>query len=443
MLSVIRAKKLFKVMQKRQMNTKDQGLQVKKEGIALLNQAFDHFSLSTSKLQDSYEQLERQIATLNLELEKKNKQLEINLREKEKAKDYLYNILESLNNGVIVVDGKGKVTTFNRAAERITGITKEEVEGKDFTHFFPLSEFQMVEKECMLERKAGREVKVKISATPLKGKGLEGSVIILQDITQLKKLEEQAGRNNRLTAMGEIAVSIAHEVRNPLGSIELFSSLLKKEVGADEDKKKLTDHILTGVKSIDYIINNLLLFAKPQYPIFKEVNAHTFLDESLLFVTPSLKQSHIKLSKKYDSLNPLVLGDAELLKQVFLNLVWNAIQAMPQGGQLMISTELFDNGLESRVSPPLSLPFSREQARAAGYLEIKFIDSGVGIVDEDKTKIFNPFFSTKEKGTGLGLAIVHNIMEVHGGTIEVESSVGQGATFTITLPLVGKKEPRD
>jgi signal transduction histidine kinase len=288
------------------------------------------------------------------------------------------------------------------------------------------------EGEYKLKRRDGSEARVKFSVTPLREKGKEqkDSIIIFQEVTRLRKLEEQAERNNRLAAMGEIAVSIAHEVRNPLGSIELLASLVRREVEGDEDKKRLMDHILAGVKSIDYVINNLLLFSKPQHPIFKQVNIHAFLDESILFILPSLKQSRIELIKKYDSFDPLVRGDLELLKQVFLNLAWNAIQAMPQGGRLIISTEIVDNS---------GLEFSN----AAGYLELKFADSGAGISDPDKGKIFNPFFTTKEKGTGLGLAIVHNIIEVHEGMIGVESSDSRGSTFTITLPLVGKEERRD
>ena len=415
----------------------------KEEELFSLNQAFYHFDLSASRLQDFYNQLQQRVKTLNLELEKKNEQLELNLKEKEMVKEYLYNILESLNSGVIVVDEGGYVTTFNRAAELITGIVKGEVEGKcvkqvlksllldDSPGIFPLEDFIHSEGELKLKRRDGKEMRLKISVTPLRGRGkeLESSMIILQDVTQLRKLEEQAERKNRLTAMGEIAVNIAHEVRNPLGSIELLASLLRREVGGDDDKRRLVDHILTGVKSIDYIINNLLLFSKPQHPIFEEVNIHGFLDESLLFVTPSLKQGQITFIKKYDSCDPLVMADLELLKQVFLNLVWNAIQAMPQGGELIISTEIVDSNFAA--------------LNTAGCLEIKFIDSGEGISDQDAERIFNPFFTTKEKGTGLGLAIVNNIIEVHGGMIGVESSVGQGSTFTITMPLVRREEGRD
>jgi signal transduction histidine kinase len=214
-------------------------------------------------------------------------------------------------------------------------------------------------------------------------------------------------------------------------------------VKADEDKKRLMDHILTGVKSIDYIINNLLLFSRPQHPIFKNFSVHAFLDEHLLFVVPSFRQGNIELIKKYDCRDPIVLGDVELLKQVFFNLTWNAIQAMPQGGQLKIATEIINGDLKGSVRPPGSLSFAREHSNKAGYLEIKFVDSGVGIADEDKEKIFNPFFTTKERGTGLGLAIVHNIIEVHNGMIGVESNAGQGSTFTISMPLVKKEEPAD
>lgn len=434
---------MYEKISGKQTNDGDSQFEERGENLSKLNQALYRFDLSASRLHDSYQRLQQRIDMLNLELDQKNKQLEINLRERERAEEYLSDILESLKNGVVVVDGKGEVKTFNRAAEQITGIARGEIEGKcfnqalkpllldDCTTVFTADDSVKSEVECKLKRRDGSDVRVRFSVTPLeeKGKELDDSVIILQEVTRLRKLEEKAERNNRLAAMGEIAVSIAHEVRNPLGSIELLASLLKREVGSDEDKKKLTDHILAGVKSIDYIINNLLLFSKPQHPVFKRVNVHALLDESILFILPSLKQRQIELIKRYDSFDPLILGDLELLKQVSLNLVWNAIQAMPQGGELTLSTRIVDNGLE--------VP------HAMGCLEITFADSGVGISDHDKGKIFHPFFTTKEKGTGLGLAIVHNIVDVHDGMIEAESRYGEGSMFTITLPLVGKEERRD
>ena len=423
---------------------------VREEGIALLNQALTHFNFSTARLQESYNHLQKRISSLNLELKEKNEQLEASLAERARVKEYLYNIVESLNCGVVVVNAQGNITTCNRAAEEITGEVKEVVEGKSFGEallhlfpeevnvFIPLKTSQLSEGDYTLIRSDGIKVQVKVLVTPLRGKVAEGSVIILQDITQLKKLEEQAERTNRLIAMGEIAVGIAHEVRNPLGSIELLASLLRREVEADEYKRRLTDHILTGVKSIDYIISNLLLFSKPQCPTFKKINTHTFLIESLHFVASSLKQHQITLTTHYDPCDPLVWGDAELLKQVVLNLVWNAIHAMPHGGNLVIATEIVGDALVKYAVGDRSSPLSAKGIEGKGYVEIRFTDSGTGISKENKKQIFNPFFTTKEKGTGLGLAIVHKIIEAHRGMIEVESSIGQGSTFTITLPLVGK-----
>ena len=407
-----------------------------------LDEVLCKFDLSAERLQDSYNQLQQQIGSLNLELEEKNEQLKCNLREKERSKDHLYSILESLPSGVVVVDGEGKVTTFNRAAELIIGKAKEAIAGSDFKqmlkpllpHAFPNiippSDPGLSEGEGVLTQEQGREVQVQFTIIPLREqdsvtrKIVESSIIIFQDVTRLRRLEEQAERTSRLTAMGEIAVSIAHEVRNPLGSIELLATLLKQEAKGDADKQKLTDYIVAGVKSIDYIINNLLLFSKPQPPIFQQVTINTFLNDVLIFIAPSLKLAQIELVTAFAEGEFLVLGDAELLKQVFLNVIWNAIQAMPYGGELIVSAELE----KSTVHP----------SKGAGYVEINIADSGMGIAEEDQDKIFNPFFSTKEKGAGLGLAIVHNIVEAHGGIIGVESELGKGSAFTITLPLLDK-----
>ena len=417
------------------------------QGIPLFNEVLFRFDLSTLRLQESYNQLREQVSSLTVELEKKHEQLERNLREKEKTENHLSSILETLPSGVVVVDREGKITTFNREAELITGISRNTVEGEQFDRIlkpslsgdFPAG-FQSMNSmsaagECIFTQKSGREIQVHFTIIPLRekerdtGTEIESSIIIFHDVTQLKKLEEQAERTSRLTAMGEIAVSIAHEVRNPLGSIELLTSVLKQEVKDDQDKKTLTEHVLSGVKSIDCIINNLLLFTKPQPPVLQQVNMHSFLSDAVLFVAPSLKLAQVELIKQFNAHDPIVIGDPELLKQVFFNVVWNALQAMSRGGELIISTETgkHDAYLSS----------------ASQHMEITVADSGTGIADCDREQIFNPFFTTKEKGTGLGLAIVHNIIEAHGGQISVKSMVGKGSAFTISLPLFAQDNSRD
>ena len=419
-------------------------LQKQIHAVPQLDRALSQFDLSATKLKQSFESLQDDIGTLNLELERENRELERNLREKEGVKNYLYSILESLPTGVLVVNGVGRVITFNRAAERITGMQKTEVEGKDCNHVlgpllppdFPRivarTDTDSCEGECVLRKHTGREVDVQFSIVPLRERmngelaGAESALVILHDITQIKKLEEQAGRTNRLTAMGEIAVSIAHEVRNPLGSIELLASLIRQDIEADDDKRRRVDYILNGVKSINCIITNLLLFSKPHLAVLKRVSLHRFLDEVLLFCGPSLKQSQVELIKHLDRSGAVVMADAELLKQAFLNIIWNALQAMPGGGNLIVATDMAG--------------FCTGRSEAGQYVEISFADSGTGMADDIKQKIFDPFFTTKEKGAGLGLAIVHNIIEAHGGMIGVTSREGKGSTFTITMPHAGAGE---
>ena len=417
------------------------------QGIPLFNEVLSRFDLSTLRLQESYNQLREQVSSLTVELEKKHEQLERNLREKEKTENHLSSILETLPSGVVVVDREGKITTFNREAELISGISRNTVEGEQFDRIlkpslsadFPAG-FQSMNSmsaagECIFTQKRGREIQVHFTIIPLRekerdtGTEIESSIIIFHDVTQLKKLEEQAERTSRLTAMGEIAVSIAHEVRNPLGSIELLTSVLKQEVKDDQDKKKLTEHVLSGVKSIDCIINNLLLFTKPQPPVLQQVNMHSFLSDAILFVAPSLKLARVELRKQFNAQDPLVMGDPELLKQVFFNVVWNAIQAMPRGGELIISTETGKH--------------DAYRSAALQHMEITVADSGTGISDCDREQIFDPFFTTREKGAGLGLAIVHNIIEAHGGLISVTSMAGKGSAFTISLPLFAQDSSRD
>lgn len=412
----------------------------KQRDMLQLDGVLGKFDLSVERLQASYNRLQERIGTLNLELEEKNEQLQSSLREQERSKDHLYSILESLPSGVVVVDRAGKVTTFNRAAELIIGKDKKTVAGSDFSKILkPLlpETFPGIvspvdpgpsQGEGVLFQDQGKEVQVRFTIIPLRERDsvthalVESRIIILQDVTHLRRLEEQAARTSRLAAMGEIAVTIAHEVRNPLGSIELLATLLKEEVKGDADKQKLTDYIVSGVKSIDYIINNLLLFSKPQPPVFEPVMISTLLSDVLMFIAPSLKLAQIELVTAFTQGDLTIFADAELLRQGFLNVLWNAIQAMPHGGALTVSSEVADGGI-----PP---------SPDAGYVEVTIADSGLGIAEEEKGKIFNPFFSTKERGTGLGLAIVHNIVEAHGGMIGFESELGKGSAFTIALPVL-------
>ncbi len=407
------------------------------EEARLLGIAIDSFNGAASRFEKHYQHLERRVRELKSELRNKNKALENNLTEKEEVKNNLHNILESLTTGVVVVSLKGKITTFNRAAENITGLASKRVVGKKLDKIFDLNFFQNIqldfrslgavqentEYETEIYRKGEDLVHINLSISPLttpQGQKT-GLVLSLQDITQIKKLEEQASRSGRLTAMGEMAVKIAHEIRNPLGSIELFASTLKKDLEDFEEPRVLSEHISSCVKSIDSIISNLLLFMRPEQKAgFQVVDLHDSLKDSLFFSDHVIQSNeHLEIITSYHSEPLMALGDSELLKQMYLNLILNALQSMPNDGKLMISTKK----IECTQNDP-------------GFAEIRFMDTGTGIPKAVMPKIFDPFFTTKKRGTGLGLAIVHNIMKLHGGSIDIRNSKKDGAVCIVTLPLI-------
>ncbi len=252
---------------------------------------------------------------------------------------------------------------------------------------------------------------------------LEGQVRQLKDELEIKnkalqestleqdKLREQAERNKRLAAVGEMSARIAHELRNPLGSIELFASLLKKGLSEEPEKQSWTDHIHTAVSAMDYALTNMLFFTGKANPHFQKTDLKKIIEEASLFATHLLQQKEIHFVASLDALTEPIDCDEDLLRQIFVNLILNAIDALKNGGHLTIRA-----------------------ASEAKQVQIFIQDTGCGIPEDQLSKIFDPFFTTKNKGTGLGLAIVYSAIVAHNGTIEVKSKVLEGTVFTVTLP---------
>jgi signal transduction histidine kinase len=240
------------------------------------------------------------------------------------------------------------------------------------------------------------------------------SVVALKDKAGRKHESERSQIQDRLAAMGEMAAKIAHEIRNPLGSIELFATSLEASLEEQPDLQLLAERISSGVKSIETIISNLLQFVRSDDAHrFERFDIYEALDDSLFFMQHLAdKERGVDVKVAYGDRPLFIKGDVELMKQVCLNIILNAIQSMPHGGVLGVST-----------------------ARRAARVEIQISDSGMGIAPGNVGKIFDPFFTTKERGTGLGLSIVHSIVEMHGGIIDVESTLGKGTVFSIGLPL--------
>jgi PAS domain S-box-containing protein len=396
-----------------------------------LQQSFESFDRATARLQKAFAGLEEKFEAINKELDCKNIELQDALAEKEKISTYLQNILESLTTGVVVTDLEGKTTMMNQCAETFTGFSKEEVRGKNASSLFgdefpsdPEGCFNLKHFDGGIGKKIGlkgRRLEIFGSAVKSKNKEEIGKVIVLRNITKISKLEERVKRTEKLAAMGETAANIAHEIRNPLGSIGLFASLLIKELKEKKNRDRAS-HIISAVKDMDNKISNLLMFARDQKPLMKEVSIHNVLKEIIIFSEQILGKENIILTANYEDVDPIIVGNAEMLKQVFLNLILNALQVMPGGGNLYIKTRISGGNDERKDS-------------YNSNVEISFMDTGRGIPDENIKKIFDPFFTTKEKGTGLGLAIANNIVDIHGGSIDVENNKGGGVTFNITFPV--------
>ncbi len=399
----------------------------------LLLEAFEVFNQASSSLESAFQQLQEHARKLSEELEKKNRELEESLREKEEAQNYLKTILERLPCGVLVLDEAGELALCNPMAGQLLNLPQRKSAGmrkrsrrlkRSALHdYFSASVSRNGhKKEIEIPYVAGGKMRVlATSGTPLTdASGMPGGTLhIIRDITEMKALEEQSKRGERLSAMGEMAVELAHEIRNPLGSIELFASLLEKELPGGSDTGRWAENIRVGSRSLNNIVANMLHFANPFAPAFMEVDIHGVIEEILQFTEPIMRQREVRIERHIAAVDSMICGDRELLKQAILNLILNSMQAMPSQGKLLIATRDVE-----------SLP----GGALCGGLEILVQDTGVGIPPENLGRVFDPFFTTNKKGTGLGLSVVHQIVDKHSGFIRVESEVNIGTTFTIVLP---------
>jgi PAS domain S-box-containing protein len=348
---------------------------------------------------------------------------------------YIAPIIESIPTGVVALDPNGKIVSFNRSAEAITGRAAKDVLGQTFDGVFSVDYFNnpALNLKAILNTKETTEIQtivvpacrrgnlhLNVAISPLSSAKNDpiGTVLSLTDITHMQNQELQAKRTGRLAAMGEMAARIAHEIRNPLGSIELFSTMLIADLQESDELKTLAEHISAGVKSINNIVSNLLLFMRPDQQLDEQVlDVHEALKDPLFFAGHLLDaQDDIEVQTELTADTMFVNGDLELLKQVFLNLILNAIQALSDGGRLHISSHK-TSGIDG-----------------AHLAEVHLTDTGRGIAKTELSKIFDPFYTTRKKGTGLGLTIVHNIVKMHGGCIDISSS-RRGTQCVVSLPL--------
>jgi two-component system sensor histidine kinase PilS (NtrC family) len=383
-------------------------------------------------------------------------------------------IVANISSGLMTLDLTGRIISFNEAAQRITGYGFDSLRDRPWqetpfatcsilSEFFasPNAPLQTLLTEMTLRRLDGVLIPVGIACSPLRGGTDEpaGLVAIFQDLTDRKRVEEQLRRADRLAALGQLAASIAHEIRNPLAAISGSVEILREDLPLTGPNRELLDIILREAHRLKLVTGQFLDFAKPRPLVCRPCRVRPLLDEMLHLLDKS-GERHRELTWSVSEEQPdlHVLADADQLRQVAWNLCLNAVQSMPAGGSLTITLRLTPEG-EQSVEPAIrgsaGTANSMSSARSPSspiaqfppppgsceWVEIAFQDTGQGMRPQELERIFDPFYTTRPAGTGLGLAIARKILEGMGGRIGVESVQGVGTIFRVWLHRTAAEGP--
>ena len=351
-----------------------------------------------------------------------------------RIKAFSDNLVENMPIGLIAINDQRKIASFNHVAEFTLGLSAEKLIGQDAVKVLPVELLQqidtldagssLIEKEIKCSTQKGKRIPLEVGAQSLRDAdgNLFGYVLLFKDLSEIRALRREIARNQRLASVGRLAAGVAHEIRNPLSSIKGLATYFKERYQDKLDDQQIANIMIQEVDRLNRVVGQLLDFARPIKISKKPISMQALIEDSLKLVERQASEKNIKIETRFPAQMDPVSVDPDRLNQVLLNLYLNAIDSMDAGGRLAIII-------------PNSQPTHNT--------EIKIMDDGTGISQEDLAHIFDPYFTTKATGTGLGLAIVHNIVDAHGGKVMVESHPGRGTTFTIRLPLTHKDESDD
>ncbi|MEK7789565.1 MAG: ATP-binding protein, partial [Planctomycetota bacterium] len=374
------------------------------------------FNRMAEKLEESYAGLEQKI-----------RQRTAQLRESEGKYRESINLA---NDAIFTLDAdSASIVDSNKKAEEITGYSRHELSKKKIWEIVPEYDRDKTKQLWTTINEAGSGMLDNIDCQHIDGRltptSISASVIeygkkktiqwICRDITERKRMELQLIQAERLAAVGELAAGVAHEVNNPLGGLQNFVKMMKKEPGNTSQNLEFLDLMSEGLKRIEVIIKQLMAFSRPYSMHMTNHSLNEIVESSLRFVDHRIKEQSACLEKVLSPELPEIYGDADNISQVIINIIVNALDSMSSDGNLVIKTGYCDH--------------------QPSNIQVTITDSGTGIREEILNKIFNPFFTTKEMGSGLGLAISKRIMDDHNGNILVESKVGEGTTFFVCLPV--------
>ncbi|HUO56945.1 MAG TPA: ATP-binding protein [bacterium] len=360
--------------------------------------------------------------------------------------EYHHCVLASIKTGIIVARNDGRIRTFNSGARQITGFVEAEMAEKPLGELpgglAPVAaalkrtleeEKSFVQDHLELTTARSETIPVTLETSVLKGGNGEviGAIATLRDMTLLRQMETQLLRSERFSALGEMAAGVAHEIKNPLNAISGFSRRLSAKL-EDPALRKYADIIAEEVRRMDGIVNDVLEYSRPDHVNKAPSDMNQLLEETAHFLHEKIEAAGVQVEWNLSPVLPQVEADIPKVRQVALNLILNALQAMPQGGKLSLKTRLIE-GLVPQAGNDGAL--FQQLFLQQKMVAVSVGDTGCGIPKENISKLFHPFFTTKITGTGLGLSICHKIIAAHGGNLDVESEVGKGSTFTFYLPL--------
>jgi signal transduction histidine kinase len=389
-----------------------------------LAEAFKAFMATADRMEASYSQLQGEVARLRRELEDRNVALTQSLAENQSIRTALKRILDALPCGVIVIDANDGIVLVNPEAGRLLGTPAD---AASLLKQFP-AHIQLLlkaaisrddEHEVTLDaEKTARWLSIRRTALRIEpsqdnGLGPDQFILILRDVTARKEAEQQRETSRNMLALGEMAAVLAHEIRNPLGSMELWTSVLDKKTTIGDEGKYCVEHLQAGIRSLSATVNNVLQFHGHGSAGHVRLQLKSVLQNGIAFIRPLAEQAGVKLAVNIEIDNVEIDGDPNGLQQVILNLAINAFRHTPMGGSLTIS------------------------ARLHGEMAVvDFADTGEGIAEQDLTKIFNPGFSGSKQRPGLGLTICKRIMEQHRSTIRAQSRACNGTRFSLEFPVL-------
>jgi two-component system NtrC family sensor kinase len=343
------------------------------------------------------------------------------------------NILESAPNGILTIDKRKTLRMINRKAEEILKLKRRNVLEKDVSGFLHGMILTMLDdtvdhdtayqyEEIVSPTKNGSPEIYSATSAILHGPqgNISGAIMTIQDLTEIKKTESMLRRTENLASLGQMSASIAHEIRNPLASINFNVQLLSKKLKDNPFVQPILTDTLEGIDRIKMVMKRTLDYTKVLNTSLAAGQIESVLADAISLVLPEMKNHHIEISKDIVGPVPAILFDSHQIQQVFVNLLLNAVEAMPRDGMITVAGKLEEN----------------IYSKGNDFFLIAIKDSGVGIPGENIKRIFDPFFTTKKEGTGLGLSIVHKILEQHGATIDVKSRENRGTVFYVRFPVM-------